>query len=57
MGVDSDGWASHSCPHDRDRFIAVKTGVTEHISCSVELLCACKEVISDKFRAERITRK
>ena len=44
VGVDSNGRASHSCSHDRDRFITVKTGVTKHISCSVELLCTRKEI-------------
>jgi len=57
VGVNSDRRASHSRSHDGNRFITVKSGITEHISCGIKLSCSCKEILSDKFCTERIARK
>ena len=57
MRINSDRRTAHSCSHDRNRFVAVKSGVAEHISCSIELFRTGKEIFSYKFCAERITRK
>ncbi len=57
MGIDRDGWHSHTCSHDRDTMTLVGTCVAEHIANFVEANGIFKEVFSDKFSTKRITRK